>query len=332
MAIEKPDWLSEELMKKVSKHARKVCAAKMNFSDMADVRQDLLCDLCKAMEHYDATRGNRNAFLEGVLRRCVKMYVRAAFTKKRGKGTHFELFNDDYCGKADDKWANVLMDRIDLSNAANRLSPEQFQIYTLLKNYSAANAARLLKLPYSSLYLQMQKIHKKIKRAMDSPNILVIEKGANMKDLSLLERLSAKEISELDTGDLMDLSARVAELSVNIKKAKEKLEDAMDLKFRDSVRTGLQMASKDTGTTRFFDGAFQIIAEIPKKVTWDTEKMEKLIKRIPDERRKDIVKISYAIEERKYSALPREYQELFQEARTVTPGKPKFQIILGENQ
>jgi hypothetical protein len=43
------------------------------------------------------------------------------------------------------------------------------------------------------------------------------------------------------------------------------------------------------------------------------------------------VKISYAIAERKYSALPFEYQELFKEASTVTPGKTNFQISIGEN-
>jgi uncharacterized coiled-coil protein SlyX len=153
-----------------------------------------------------------------------------------------------------------------------------------------------------------------------------------MKDLSLLETLSAKEISALNASDLMELSAQVAEMSAGIKRIREKLEDGMDLKFRDSVKTGLQTAAKDTGTIRFFDGAFQIVAEIPKKVAWDAEKMEELIKRVPEDTRKSFVKVSYAIEERKYSALPYEYQELFREARTITPGKTKFQITLGENQ
>jgi hypothetical protein len=98
------------------------------------------------------------------------------------------------------------------------------------------------------------------------------------------------------------------------------------------VKSNLRSENKDTGTTRFFDSAFQIVAEVPKKVMWDAEKMEELIKRIPDERRKDIVKISYSIEERKYSALPLEYQELFREARTITPGKTKFQITFGDSQ
>jgi DNA-directed RNA polymerase specialized sigma24 family protein len=331
MAMRKPDWLSEELMKKVSRHARKVCATKMNFADIADIEQDLFCDLCKAMECYDSARGDINAFLEGVLRKRVKMYVRAAFAKKSGKGVYFELFNDDYHGEIDNR-ADALTDRIDLSNAANRLSRVQFQMYTLLKNHTAADVARFLKLPYSSLHLKMRKIHEKIRRVMESPNVLAIERGVNMKDLSLLETLNAKEISALDASDLMDLSLQVAELSAGIKQIKEKLEDGLNLKFLEAVKNSLRRENKDTGTTKFYDGAFQIVAEVPKKVSWDTEKMEELIKRIPEDARKMFVKVSYVIEERKYSALPYEYQELFREARTITPGKIRFQIILGDNQ
>jgi hypothetical protein len=59
--------------------------------------------------------------------------------------------------------------------------------------------------------------------------------------------------------------------------------------------------------------------------------MEELVKKIPEERRKSFVKITYAIDERKYAMLPYECQELFREARTITPGKIKFQITIGEN-
>jgi hypothetical protein len=60
--------------------------------------------------------------------------------------------------------------------------------------------------------------------------------------------------------------------------------------------------------------------------------MEELIKRIPEDTRKSFVKITYAIDERKYAALPHTYQELLCEARTITPGKTKFQIILGDRR
>jgi DNA-directed RNA polymerase specialized sigma24 family protein len=253
MAMKKPEWLSEELMKKVSRHARKVCATKMNFSDMADVEQDLFCDLCKAMEYYDSARGDLNAFLEGVLRRRVKMYVRAAFAKKSGKDVYFELFDDDYHGEVDNR-ADALTDRIDLSNAANRLSRVQFQMYTLLKNHSTADVARFLKLPYSSLHLKMRKIHEKMRRLMDTPNVLTIERGVNMKDLSLLETLNAKEISALDAGDLMEFSAQISELSAGIKQIKEKLEDGMNLKFSEAVKNSLRrypMSLKKENILRF---------------------------------------------------------------------------------
>jgi uncharacterized protein (UPF0305 family) len=142
-----------------------------------------------------------------------------------------------------------------------------------------------------------------------------------MKNLSVLETLSAKEISELATYDLMDLSDQITKLCSHAKELKEKLDDALNLRFSESVQNNLQSENKNTGTTRFFDGAFQIVAEVPKKVTWDNEKMEELIKRIPEDRRKAFVKVVYSIEERKYAMLPHDYQELFREARTITPGK-----------
>jgi hypothetical protein len=130
----------------------------------------------------------------------------------------------------------------------------------------------------------------------------------------------------------MDLSEQVAKLVSHAKELKEKLEDDLSLRFAESVKRNLNNENKDTGTTRFLDGAFQIVAEVPKKVTWDQEKMKEVVKRIPEDQLKDVVKITYAIEERKYAMLPYEYRKLFCEARTVTPGKTKFQISIGENQ
>jgi TRAP-type mannitol/chloroaromatic compound transport system substrate-binding protein len=40
------------------------------------------------------------------------------------------------------------------------------------------------------------------------------------------------------------------------------------------------------------------------------------------------MKISYLIEKLKYAELTSEYQKLLKEARTITPGKMKLQILL----
>jgi hypothetical protein len=154
-----------------------------------------------------------------------------------------------------------------------------------------------------------------------------------MKNLSILETSSAKEISALNTYVLMNLSDQVSKLVSHAKELKEKLDDGLNLRFSEAVKNNLRSENKDTGTIRFFDGAFQIIAEVPKKAIWDSEKMEELVKRISHEQRKSFVKVAYSIEERKYSALPREYRELFKEARTITPGKQNSRSIWGgENQ
>jgi hypothetical protein len=186
----------------------------------------------------------------------------------------------------------------------------------------------------SSVYADMRRAKKILKSIVlsDEQFFTYGLKGGYMQNLSILETLSAKEISRLEIRDLRDLNEQMAKLASHTRELKEKLEDGMNLRFSESVKNNLRSENKDTGTTRFCDGAFQIIAEVPKKVTWDPEKMEELVKRIPDERRKEIVKITYAIEERKYSSLPHEYQEMFREARTITPGKTKFQIVLGDSQ
>jgi hypothetical protein len=59
---------------------------------------------------------------------------------------------------------------------------------------------------------------------------------------------------------------------------------------------------------------------------WDTEKMEEVIKKISKERQEDLIKITYAVDERKYLSLPQEWQHVFKEARTVIQGKPRYQI------
>ena len=45
---------------------------------------------------------------------------------------------------------------------------------------------------------------------------------------------------------------------------------------------------KNTCTTKFVDGGFQVVAEVPKKVTWNAEQMEQIVKNMPEDKRKAI--------------------------------------------
>ena len=75
-----------------------------------------------------------------------------------------------------------------------------------------------------------------------------------------------------------------------------------------------------------------MIADLPKRVDWDQQKLAALIERIraegddPDE----YVDVAIKVPERKYTAWPGHLREAFEPARTVRTGKPKFRLLLGE--
>ena len=150
------------------------------------------------------------------------------------------------------------------------------------------------------------------------------------RNLSAIETLDVKQLSQLEIYDLADLNEQIAKLVSHTKELKEKLEDALNLRFSETVQNKLHDENKDTGTTKFYENGFQITAEVPKKVAWDSEKIGEIIRTISEEKRKAIIKTTYVIDERKYMQLSPEDKQLFADARTVTPGKTKFRISIPE--
>ncbi|GHT98559.1 hypothetical protein FACS1894126_4160 [Alphaproteobacteria bacterium] len=288
-----------------------------------------MCEAIKCLHNFDERLGEFEHYIRKVLARCAANLLRSFSCTKRGPFVGFKEYaeNDNFDENATRSHCtdlNWLMDHL----------PSQYKMLCkLLTNHSITETSKIVGKSRGVLYRDLKRISLLANQRNNSEDqfLALFYSGVSMKNLAVLETLSAKEISALDVYDLMDLHDQIAKLTSHAKELKEKLDDGLNLRFAESVKNGLQRENKDTGTTRFFDGAFQIIADVPKKVTWDNEKMEELVKRIPEDRRRAFVKIVYSIEERKYSALPYEYQELFREARTITPGKTKFQINLGEN-
>lgn len=92
-------------------------------------------------------------------------------------------------------------------------------------------------------------------------------------------------------------------------------------------RARLVAEGKDTGTARLDDGGFEVVVEIPKRVDWNQEKLAAAYQDIPPDERDQYLRVSYAIDERKYAAWPETLQAFFREARTVKTGKPRFRLI-----
>jgi uncharacterized protein (UPF0305 family) len=296
--------------------------------EIEDIEQELMCELLSCLDKLDESQGNVEHFIKKILARRAANLLESFSRIKRGSLIDFK----EYAENDNLNAAEIHENFLNFERLLDHLPSRYKLLCRLLLSYSVAEVARIIGKSRASIYYYLKHISYLADHPTNSENQLLAMffSGVNMKNLSILETSSAKEISSLEIYDLMDLSDQLTKLTSHAKELKEKLEDGLNLKFSEAVKNNLRSENKDTGTTRFFDGAFQITAEVPKKVTWDQEKMEELVKHVPDERRKTIVKITYAIEERKYAELPHEYQELFREARTITPGKTKFQISIGE--
>lgn len=90
----------------------------------------------------------------------------------------------------------------------------------------------------------------------------------------------------------------------------------------------------DTGTHRRADGDYEIKVIVPKNVSWDQGKVAGAIETIKGwgEDPADYVDTKLAVSETKYNAWPPAVRDLFAAARTVKPGKPKFEIGLAKKE
>ena len=93
-----------------------------------------------------------------------------------------------------------------------------------------------------------------------------------MKNLSKTSTVQKLSVSPTN------LNEQVVKLVSHAKELREKLDDALNLRFAETVKNNLRNENKDTGTTKFVDSGFQVVAEVPKKVTWNVEQMEQIIK------------------------------------------------------
>jgi DNA-directed RNA polymerase specialized sigma24 family protein len=330
--------MDERVVLNVRIFARNLKSTHMFHSvEIEDIEQELMYEVLLCLHKFDETQGELEHFIRKILARRSVNLLQSFTCVKRGTFVNFREYTESKISNShnDNFDENTIDDYlIDMNRLMDYLPGKLKALCILLKSYSVAETSRITGKSRASLYRALKRISllANCRSSSEDQFLVVLKNGVNMKNLSIIETLSTKEISALEVYDLMDLSEQVAKLTNHAKELKEKLDDGLNLKFSEAVKNSLRSENKNTGTTKFFDGAFQITAEVPKKVTWDQEKMEELIKRVPDERRKAIVKITYAIEERKYAELPHEYQELFREARTITPGKTKFQISIGETK
>lgn len=150
--------------------------------------------------------------------------------------------------------------------------------------------------------------------------------------LETLPRLPITDIVALPAEELARLQHEAEEALRKAKLTVAWLDGALTMKYVDRARTARGETGKDFGVARFFDGAVQIVADLPKRVDWEQRALSELVERIKAEGDDpaEYVEISLKVSERKYASWPTHIRSLFEPARTVRTGKETFELIVGK--
>lgn len=141
--------------------------------------------------------------------------------------------------------------------------------------------------------------------------------------------MKVENIIPLPIQELFFLKNQIEAQFAEIKKQKEAIEEAIELRYVRKAMDLLADKGQHTGTIHFNDDVYTISAVIPKKVNWDQEILESAMHSMSYEQRKQYIEISYKVLESKYlTHCPAIIRSLLEPAREVVVGKPKFTIEL----
>jgi hypothetical protein len=137
------------------------------------------------------------------------------------------------------------------------------------------------------------------------------------------------EIAALPIDQLVLLAEEAAEALERARRIKDRLDGALDLKYGARASAARAAGGKATGTVRFQDGDFVVIADLPKRVRWDQQRLAEAVEIIRREWNDDpaqYVRTELKVAETTYGSWPAAIRQLFELSRTVETGKPTYRI------
>ena len=147
---------------------------------------------------------------------------------------------------------------------------------------------------------------------------------------------SVGDMLNMATGDLAQmpvelLAALQGELdhaSKQLKAATARFSAALEVRYATRAAEARRACGKDTGTVRLVDGDYIVVADLPKRIDWDQEKLAQIARSISDsgDDPAEFIDTKLTVPERKYTALPEAWRKGFEPARTVGSGKASFKL------
>lgn len=150
-----------------------------------------------------------------------------------------------------------------------------------------------------------------------------------------LNELSVGQLAGLPYHHLHEVDIHLNQLIDWAKKARTKVDAALEQRYGEQARKDLTDSGRDVGTTHLADGPLRIKFDLPKRVSWDQKQLSAIAERIAaaGERVQDFMDVDLSVSESRFNNWPPALKEQFAQARTVKPGKPSYRLaLIQENQ
>jgi len=149
-----------------------------------------------------------------------------------------------------------------------------------------------------------------------------------------LMSMPPQEIAALPVELLATLQREIDKALKHGKAVKARLDAALIARYASRAEELRRLHGKDTGTVRFDDGDFTIVADLPKRIAWDQRQLAAMAKHIRDAKDdpSEYIDVTFKVSERKYTAWPEHLRRDFETARTVRPGSLKVELVSQEGE
>jgi hypothetical protein len=162
-------------------------------------------------------------------------------------------------------------------------------------------------------------------RSLDLPGTTVTE----LAPLPALLTLSVAELVMLPAVEKARIQLQLKAAADTLRQAVQKFEAALEVTYGAAGRDALRESGRDFGAARCFDGDLQVVFELPKRVSWDQQRLAELAERIVSggEKVEHYIDAKLSVPESRFKNWPPALQAQFSGARTVEPGKPSITLM-----
>jgi|TARA_R110001632_G_scaffold221669_1_gene352357 hypothetical protein len=120
-----------------------------------------------------------------------------------------------------------------------------------------------------------------------------------------------------------ELKDVISGLRIELKDVEEQLSDTFLPLAKDVLRSN----GKDFGTAQIVEGNQRLKVTVGKKVSWDQDMLRDVLNTMSPEDAQHYGKLTFAVEERKFTAAPPAIRNELQDCRTVEVGSVKVEEL-----